>query len=171
MKSISFLAGTEFDYAVRFYVFDEALEDLAAEASAGHLASAEENSRLHFVAVVQKTKDVIFLGLVIVVVDVDAELDLFYGDGFLVLLGFALFLFLLVQILPVVHDAAHGRLRGGRNFDQVQILFAGFFDGFEGGHDAELLAFVVNHADFTRPDTIVGADKTFIDTVLRSLSD
>ena len=38
-------------------------------------------------------------------------------------------------------------------------------------HDAELLPFVVNHADFARPNTIVGADKTFIDTVLRALSD
>ena len=32
-------------------------------------------------------------------------------------------------------------------------------------------AFVINHADFARPDAIVGADKTFIDTVLRALSD
>jgi len=78
----------------------------------------------------------ILLRLVIVVIHIDAELDLFYGDRFLVLLGFALFLFLLVKILPVVHDAAHGRLRGGRNLNQVQILFAGFLDRFVGRHDA-----------------------------------
>jgi hypothetical protein len=34
-----------------------------------------------------------------------------------------------------------------------------------------LLPFVVNHADFAGPNAIVGADKTFIDTVLRALSD
>ena len=61
----------------------------------------------------------ILLRLVIVVVHIDAELDLFYGDRLLVLLGFALFLFLLVKILPVIHDSAYGRLRGGRNLNQV----------------------------------------------------
>jgi len=171
MQRISFLAGTEFYDAVRFYVFDEALQDLAAEAGSRHFSSAEENGRLHFVAFIEKTKHMILLGLVIVVVHIDAELDLFYGDRFLVLLGFALFFLLLVEILPVVHDAAHGRLRGGRNLNQVQILFAGFFDGFERRHDAKLLSFVVNHADFARPDTIVGADKTLIDTILRALRD
>ena len=171
MKSVSFLAGTEFYDAVRFYVFDEALENLAAEAGASHLAPAEENGGLDFVAFIEKTENVILLGFVIVVVHIDAELDLFYGDRLLMLLGFALFLFLLVEILPIVHDAAHGRLRGGRNLNQVQILFAGFFDGFERRHDAKLLSFVVNHADFARPDTIVGADKTLIDTILRALRD
>src|SRR6202030_1985194 len=77
MKSISFLAGTEFNYAVRFYVFNQALEDLAAEAGAGHLASTEKNRGLYFVTLIQKTKHVIFFRLVIVVVHVDAELDLF----------------------------------------------------------------------------------------------
>jgi hypothetical protein len=62
-------------------------------------------------------------------------------------------------------------LRGGRNLNQVQILLSGFLDGFVGRHDAKLLPFVVNHADFARPNPIVRADKTFIDTVLRALSD
>jgi hypothetical protein len=62
-------------------------------------------------------------------------------------------------------------LRGGRNLNQVQILFAGFLDGFVRRHDAKLLPFVINHADFTRPNPIVRADKTLIDTVLRALSD
>ena len=171
MQSISLLAGTEFYYAVRFYVFDQALQDLAAQAGAGHFASAEEDGCLDLVAFIQKTEYVILFGFVIVVVHVDAELDLFYGDRFLVFLGFALFLFLLVEILPVVHDAAHGRLRGGRNLNQIQILFAGFFDGFVGWHDAKLLPIVINHADFARPNAIVGADKTLIDRILRALND
>jgi hypothetical protein len=101
-----------------------------------------------------------------VVVHIDAELDLFYGDRLLVLLGFALFLFLLVEILPVIHDAAYGRLRGGRNLDQVQIFLAGFLDRFIWRQNAQLVAFVVNDANFTRPNAIVDTDKTLIDTVL-----
>ena len=91
--------------------------------------------------------------------------------GLLVLLGFALFFFLLVQEFPVVHDAANRRLRGGRNLYQVQIFFAGHFERFEGRHDADLVAFVANHANFARTNALIRADKTFIDTVLRSLSD
>jgi hypothetical protein len=34
-----------------------------------------------------------------------------------------------------------------------------------------LVAFVINHADFARPNAIIGADKTFIDTILRALND
>jgi len=105
-----------------------------------------------------------------VVIHIDAELDLFYGDRLLVLLGFALFLFLLVEILPVIHDAAYGRLRGGRNLNQVQIFFAGFADRFVRRQNPELVAFVINHANFTRSNAIVDADKTLVDTVLRALS-
>ena len=48
----------------------------------------------YFVALTQKAQNVILLGLlVIVVVHVDAELDLFYGDRLLMLLGFAVFFF------------------------------------------------------------------------------
>ena len=70
---------------------------LPAKPGAGHFAAAEKDGRLYFVSFIQKTQHVIFLRLVIVVVHIDAELDLFYGDRLLVLLGFALFLFLLVQ--------------------------------------------------------------------------
>ena len=86
---------------------------LRPKPGAGHFAAAEEDGCLYLVSFVQKAQHVIFLRLVIVVVHIDAELDLFYGDRFLVLLRLALFLFLLVQIFPVVHDAAHGRLSSG----------------------------------------------------------
>jgi len=114
---------------------------------------------------------VILFGLVIVVVHIDAELDLFHGNRFLVLLGFALFLFLLVEIFPVIHDAADGRLRGGGNLNQVQILAAGQFQRFKRGHHANLFALVADHANFARPDAVIGSDKTFVDTVLRARSD
>src|SRR5437660_5077848 len=171
VQCVAFLPRTKLHNAVRFHVLNQPLQNLASQAGAGHFAATEKDGRLDLVALIQEAQYVILLGLVIVVVHVDAEFDLFYGDRFLMLLGFALFLFLLVEILPVVHDAAHGRLRGGRNLNQVQILFAGFLEGFVGRHDAKLLPVVINHADFARPNAIVGADKTFIDTVLRALSD
>ena len=106
----------------------------------------------------------VFLGLIIVLVHVDAKLNFFNGDGFLVLLGLALFLFLLVQKFPVIHDAAHRRLRGGRNLDQIQIFEPGHLERFKRRQDANLIAFVVNYADFAGANTLISANKTFIDT-------
>jgi hypothetical protein len=112
---------------------------------------------------------VIFFRFVIVVVNVDAELDLFYGDGLLVLFRFALFFLLLVEKFPIVHDAADRRLRGGGNFDQIQILTAGQLQRFVGRQDADLSTFIVDYADFAGSNAVVNSDKTFIDTVLRAL--
>jgi hypothetical protein len=84
-----------------------------------------------------------------------------------VLLGLALFLFLLVQKLPVIHDAANRRLRRGRDLYQVQILFAGHFERFKGRQNADLFAFITNHANFFRANALVCADKTLVDTNLR----
>ena len=63
---------------------------------------------------------------------------------------------------------AYRRLRGGRDFYQIQASFAGDFERLKGGHDAQLITFVVDHANFADANALVGADKTFIDTVLRS---
>jgi hypothetical protein len=85
------------------------------------------------------------------------------------LLGLALFLFLLVQEFPVIHDAAHRRLRGGRNLNQIQVLFARHLERFVGGQDADLIPLVVNYADFAGAYAVVRADKPFIDTILRAV--
>jgi hypothetical protein len=45
------------------------------------------------------------------------------------------------------------------------------FQRFEGGHDADLFAFISDHANFAGSNAVIGSDKTFIDTVLRARSD
>jgi hypothetical protein len=171
VQRIAFLPRTKLHDAVRLDVFDQTLQNLSSETRARHFATAKENRRLDLVSLIQKTQNVVLLGLVIVVIHIDAELDLFDRDRLLVLLGLALLLFLLVQIFPVIHDAAYGWLGGGRNLNQIQILGSRHFKRFERRHDSNLPAFVVNHANFTRPDTVIGADKTFFDAVLRALND
>ena len=170
MQRISFLPRTELNNAFRLDVLNQPLQNLAAESRARHLTSTEENCCLYLIALIQEAQYVILFRLVIVVIHVDAELDLFYGDRLLMLLGFALFLLLLVEILPVIHDSAYGRLRGGRNLNQVQTFFAGFFDRFVWRHNPEHIAVIVNHANFAGPNAVIDADKTFVDTVLRALS-
>ena len=84
----------------------------------------------------KKAQHVVLLGLVVVIVHVDAELHFLDHDLVLMFLGFALALFLLVQVFPVIHDATNRRLGGGRDFYQVEGFFAGNFERFEGRHDA-----------------------------------
>src|SRR5258708_2343653 len=171
VQRVALLPRTELHNTLRFHVLDQPLQNLPAQPSAGHFAAAEEDRGLYFVAAIEEAEHVILFGLVIVVVHVYAELDLFYGDRLLVLLGLALFFFLLVQVFPVVHDAAHGRLRGGRNLNQIQVLAAGQFQRFVRRHHADLFAFVSDHANFAGSNAVIGSDKTFVDTVLRAVSD
>ena len=64
---------------------------------------------------------------------------------------------LLVKEFAVVGDLANRRIRRRRDFHQVESAFAGHFDGLERLHDAQLAAFLVNHADFAGPDALIDA--------------
>jgi hypothetical protein len=168
MQGITFLPWPELHDRLITEVFNQPVQNLAAQALTRHFAPTEEDGRLNLVALRKETQNMVLLGVVVVVVYVDAELHFLDHDLMLMLLGFALTLFLLVQVLPVIHDPANGRLRGGRNFNQVQGLFAGYFERLEGWHDSQLIPFIINHADFADTDALVGANKTFIDTILQT---
>src|SRR5271157_1049128 len=168
VQSVAFLTWPEFHNRLVAQVGDQAIQNPAPQALARHLASAEENCRLHLVAFGEEAQHVVLLGLVIVIVHVDAELHFLDRDLVLVLLGLALALFLLVQVLPVIHDAAYRRLSVGRDFYQVEGFFAGNLERFVGRHDAKLVAFIVDHAKFACANTLVGADETFVDTALQA---
>src|SRR5437868_6987348 len=168
VQSVTFLAGPELHDAFLANVFNQTLQDFAPQIRTRHFAAAEEDGGLDLVSLVKESQYVVLLGLVIVVIHVDAELHFLDGDYFLMFFGLALFLLLLVQVFPVIHDAAYRRISGGRNLNQVQVLFAGHFQRFVRRDDANLLAFIINHADFPGANTLIDADKTFVDTGLRA---
>ncbi len=167
MQRVALLPRTKLHDSLVADVGYEAFEDLAPQALARHLAATEENGGFHLVAFGEEAEDMVPLGFIVVVIHIDAKLYFLNRYLVLVLLGFALALFLLVQILAVVHDAAHRWLRGGRNFHQVQSFFASDLECLVGRHDAKLITFVVDHANFADADALIGADKTFVDTILR----
>src|SRR6185437_7381031 len=170
VQGVAFLPRPEFHDSAIADIFNQPLQNLPSQPGAGHFSATEKNRGLYLVAFIQETEHVVLFGLVVVIVHVDAELHFFDRDGFLVLLGFAVFFLLLIKKLPVIHDAANRRLRGGRYLYQIQVLFAGHFERFKGGQNADLLAFIANHANFSRANALVCADKTFVDTNLRKLS-
>ena len=170
VQRVAFLPRPELHNAAVANIFDQPLQNLPAQSGTRHFASAEKDRGLHLVAFIQKTQNVVLLGVVVVIVHVDAELHFLDRNRLLVLLGFALFFLLLIEKLPIIHDAANRRLRGWGNFHQVQVLFAGQFERLKRLQDSDLLTFIANHANFACANTLICADKTLIDTNLRWLS-
>src|SRR5260370_6239179 len=170
MQRVAFLPWTELHQTLLVDVLDQTLQNLAAQALPRHFASPEEDGRFHFVSFVEEAQHVILLGFVVVIVHVDTKLHFFDRNGLLLLLGFALALFVLSQKFPIVPDSANRRLRGWGNFHQIQVSFAGHLERLQGRHHANLFPFVTDHANFARPDALVHADKTLVDTVLRLLN-
>jgi hypothetical protein len=104
-------------------------------------------------------------------IDSHGEFHFLDHDDFLLLACRAIALVLLVEKLAVVLNAADRRLRGGRDFDQIQATLAGYFESFKGRENSELFTVFVDDADFTRANSVVNADKrlgrTLIDGFLR----
>src|SRR5262249_6942222 len=146
---------------------DQAIEHIAAQVLVGHFPSAEAQAGLYLVAFTQEAQHMVALGNVIVLVHIDAELHFLQHDLFLILLGRALFLFLLVQVFAVIHDAANRGHGIRRDLYQVKILLPRLFDGIVRGHNAQLVAIAIDHADLSRADALIHADKTFVDSTLQ----
>jgi hypothetical protein len=90
-----------------------------------HLAALEAQAGLDLVAVAEEADSLVLLGLVVVLVDGDRELDLLDDNDLLLLARCAVALVLLVEVLTVVLDLADGRNGVGRDLDQVERLLAG----------------------------------------------
>ncbi len=159
MESRTFHAGHEFDQAGVTDIKDEAVDDLVAEVAMGHLAALEAERRLYFIPITEKANRLVFLCLIVMLVDGDGELDLFDDDNFLLLASRAVALVLLIEELAVILDLAHRGYGVRRDFYKIQGSFASHFESVKGRHNAELLAVLVDDADFAGADTFVGADE------------
>ena len=134
---------------------DQPLQDAPADLRVRVFAAAEEDRRLHLVAFAEEALDVLLLELVVVLVDLRPELDFLDLDDLLVLLRRPRALLLLVLVLAEVHDPADRRHGRRRNLHQVQSLASRERERLRRRHDAELLAVVVDDANFAHPDSFV----------------
>src|ERR1700693_2621358 len=115
VQRIAFLSRPELNDPLFADVFNQTFQDLASQVGARHLTTAEENGSLNFVSFVEKAQHVVLLSLVIVVVHIDAKLYFLDHNHFLMFLGLAFLLLLLIQEFPIVHDATYRRRGRGRN--------------------------------------------------------
>ena len=147
-------------------VLNQAIDNLISQLAMGHLAAAKTQGGLHLVSLVEKTDSLIFLGLVVVLVDGDRELDFLDGDDLLLFARSPFALIFFVQIFAVILNAANRRHGVGRDLYQVEAAFAGNFKSFKGWENAKLFSIFVNDANFTRAYPIVDADKLFRRTLI-----
>src|SRR3954451_17426294 len=174
MQRVPFHSRTEFDNRAISNFLQQTLQHLPSQIGMRHLASPEEDGGLYLVALFQEAQHVVLFELVIVLVDVDAELHFLEGDHLLVLLRGPLLLFFFVEELAVILNAADRRIRGSRDLYQVKTTLAGNFEGFKGLHYTKLSTVLIYHTDFAGANTLIGANstaaKTFVDTFLREIA-
>ena len=125
MHGIAFHARPEFHNPFIADLSHQPLQHFSSQVLVGHFASAEAQAGFYLVAFTQKPQHVVSFGDVIVLIHVDAELYFLQDDLLLVLFRRPFLLFLLVEELAVIHDAAHRGIRSGRDLYQVKILFTG----------------------------------------------
>ena len=83
-------------------------------------------------------------------VDIGSQLDFLNVYGFLFFPGFVLFLLFFVFELAVIHDFADWRVGIIRDDDEVETQIRGAVESIVPGHDADLLSFGADQANFSR---------------------
>src|SRR5262249_49221821 len=121
------------------------------------LAAAERDDEPDLIPLFEEPPDVANLELVVVVVGLRPELDLFDLDDRRVLLRLVGLLRLLVLELPVVHDAADGRHGLGRDLAEVEPSVFRHTQRLVRRHDAELAVVIRDDADLRHANATVDA--------------
>ena len=97
----------------------------------------------------------VLLGVVVVLGDLRAELDLAHGDLLLVLARLLDLLGLLVLVLGVVEHAADRRARLGGDLDEVEVALLGEGERVGRLQHADLVALVVDQAHLGHANALV----------------
>src|SRR3990172_1711631 len=90
----------------------------------GHLPSSKHNGHFYFGPRRQKSYDMLFLGLIIVLVDLRPELHLLDDDVRLMLTRFLGFLLQFIPVLAVIHYPAYRRTGLRSHLHQIEIAIS-----------------------------------------------
>lgn len=124
----------------------------------GNRAATERNGELNTVTLSNKALYVRSFEVDVVLPGRRSHLHfLDHADG--VFLGVVRFLLLRVAVLVEIGDAAHRRVGGGRDLDQVQAAALRDSDSFAQRQDSDLRAVGVDYADFLRANQAVDPNR------------
>src|SRR4030095_1332194 len=141
--------------AVRLEIVAHAFQQSYAELLMRHLAAAEPQRDLRLVAFAEKAHEVAELDLVVAFVSAGPELHFLDLNLLQLELRFVLLFRFPVLELPEVHDPGHRRLRGGGDLAKIEFGRFGRRQWVGRGHEADLLAFYADQADFGGVDFAV----------------
>ena len=144
-----------FDYGLGSQGGDHLLHQFRSDFGTDHFPPPEYQGDLGLVPFLEEPLHIMNLDSEIVVIDMGTELELLDLSGSLMLFHGMDFLALFVLELSIIHELADGRFGVGRNFDQVEACFFGFFDRNDCGNDAKLLSVGADKTDFLGLDLIV----------------
>ena len=139
-------AGPHFNFADVRQVFLELFQNPRAQFPVRHLATAEPDSRLHFVAFSEPLARMLHAIAVIVLVGAGAKLNFLDGNDNLFLFRLVRFLLGEVLKLAIVNDLANRRVSIGRDLNQVHASFSRGTNGVTRIHDAEFFPVLGNDA-------------------------
>ena len=150
-------AGPHFNFADVRQVFLELFQNSRAQFPVRHLAAAEPDRGLHFVAFSEPLARMLHAIAVIVLVGAGAKLNFLDDDDHLFLLG--LVRLLLGQVLKSakVDDLAHRRLGIRRDLNQIHAPFSRAPNGVARVHDSELFTVFGNYAHLGYANTFVNS--------------
>ncbi len=117
-----------------------------------HFATPEAQSHFDLVALGNELTKLAHLDIKVVLVGLRAQFDLFDLNLTLLALRFVQALGFLKLEFAVIHDSANGRLRGRRNFHQVQISIFCHHHRFAKRFDASLLTVFIYQSNLKSGD-------------------
>lgn len=155
------LLGPHFNVAVFCNVCCQSLEQSVTQLRTRLLAATEHDGHLNFGSLLQEANHVALFSLIVVVIDLGAELLLLDHSLLLVLPRLAGFLGLLVFELAVVHDFGDGRLSRRRNLNQVKVCVKSQLASIVRANDAYLLATWADKTDLRNSDALINSSISF----------
>lgn len=129
--------------------FHNSVEVSFRELRVRELTASEDDRHLDLVAILEKPLNVPQLELEVMLVGVGLQSDALHFADVLLLPGLSIALSLLIFVLAVIHDLAHGRLSSRRNLDQIESLFPRHAKGISKVHDACLRSGIINQPALT----------------------
>lgn len=115
-----FQLGLAFDLANPRKVLRKTEQQLAAKIGVSDFAASKLNNRLYPVSLLKESDGVILFKVVVVVIGIWPELQLFYLNDVLLLFSFVLPLFLLILPLAVIHRLCDWRFSGRTYDDKIE---------------------------------------------------
>jgi hypothetical protein len=152
-----FHAGHGFHLGGRLQIAADAFQHAHADILVGHFTAAEAQRHFHLVAFLDEALHGAQLHLVVVLVDIGANLHLLDFDDLLLLLGLVLLLLLLVLELAVVQDLAHRGFGVRADFHQIEANGKGAGLCIAHGHHALHFAGIIDQAHLGNANLLVYA--------------